>query len=438
MSTEKGTVIVLGGDGFCGWPTSLYLSRRGYNVIVVDNLSRRKIDDELGVQSLTPIASPEERVQAWKEVAAKHNADWKLRFVKLDLAKEYDELVALLRAERPTAIVHFAEQRSAPYSMKSSKHKLYTVQNNLTATTAVLCAIIDVDPNIHLVHLGTMGVYGYGSIPGMKIPEGYMDVLVPMNDELHPLRILHPAAPGSVYHTTKTQDHLLFQFFAKNDLLRITDLHQGIVWGTFTDETQLDERLINRFDYDGDYGTVLNRFIMQASMKHPLTVYGTGGQTRGFIHIRDAMRCFELSIENPPARGEPVLIRNQITETHRVLDLAQLVARLSGAELQFIENPRKEAADNGLLVDNSKFLALNLQPTKLADGLVIEVLELAKRYISNGLNVKAIMPCSKWVSDPVASASAFKPIEKGKIAAALANGANGQSDALRDSNGKAD
>lgn len=435
MSTEKGTVIVLGGDGFCGWPTSLYLSRRGYNVVVVDNLSRRTIDEELGVQSLTPIASPEERVQAWKEVAAKHNADWKLRFVKLDLAKEYDELVALLRAERPTAVVHFAEQRSAPYSMKSSKHKLYTVQNNLTATTAVLCAIIDVDPNIHLVHLGTMGVYGYGSIPGMKIPEGYMDVLVPMNEELHPLRILHPAAPGSVYHTTKTQDHLLFQFFAKNDLLRITDLHQGIVWGTFTDETQLDERLINRFDYDGDYGTVLNRFIMQASMKHPLTVYGTGGQTRGFIHIRDAMRCFELSIENPPARGEPVLIRNQITETHRVLDLAQLVSRLSGAELQFIENPRKEAADNGLNVDNAKFLALNLQPTKLADGLVIEVLELAKRYITNGLNVKAIMPCSKWVSDPVASASAFKPIEKGKISAPASNG---HSDALRDSNGKAD
>jgi UDP-sulfoquinovose synthase len=385
-------------------------------VIVVDNLSRRAIDEELGVNSLTPIASPEERVQAWKEVAQKHQADWRLRFVKLDLAKEYDALVALLRAEKPIAVIHFAEQRSAPYSMKSSKHKIYTVQNNLTATTSVCCAIVEVDPNIHLVHLGTMGVYGYGSIPGMKIPEGYMDVLVPMGEELKPLRILHPAAPGSVYHTTKTQDHLLFQFFAKNDLLRITDLHQGIVWGTFTDETQLDERLINRFDYDGDYGTVLNRFIMQAAMKHPLTVYGSGGQTRGFIHIRDAMRCFELSVENPPQRGEPVLIRNQITETHQVLELANMVSRLSGVEISHIQNPRKEADSNPLTVDNAKFLALNLQPTHLADGLVMEVFELAKRYAGNGLNIKAIMPCSKWVSDSVAASSAFKPIESGKQA----------------------
>jgi UDP-sulfoquinovose synthase len=432
MASDKGTVIVAGGDGFCGWPSSLYLSRRGYNVIIVDNLSRRKIDEELGVHSLTPIATPEERVQAWKEVAAKHNADWKLRFVQLDLCKDYDELVELLRTERPVAVVHFAEQRSAPYSMKSSKHKIYTVQNNLTATTSLLCAIIDVDPNIHMVHLGTMGVYGYGSIPGMKIPEGYMDVLVPQGDALHPLRILHPAAPGSVYHTTKTQDHLLFQFFAKNDLLRITDLHQGIVWGTFTDETMLDPRLMNRFDYDGDYGTVLNRFIMQGAIKHALTVYGTGGQTRGFIHIRDAMRCFELSIENPPARGEPVLIRNQITETHRVLDLAHMVARLAGVEISHIENPRKEAPDNGLIVDNSKFLALNLQPTKLADGLVVEVLELARLYGGNTLNKLAILPCSKWVKDPVAQASSFKPIEKGK-AVAVANGhSNG---VLVDSNG---
>jgi len=428
-------VLVLGGDGFCGWPTSLYLSRRGYNVVIVDNLSRRAIDIELGVDSLTPIATPEGRVQAWKEVAQKHNADWKLRFVKIDLAKEYDAFVSLVREERPIAIVHFAEQRSAPYSMKSSKHKIYTVQNNLTATTSVLCAIVDVDPNIHLVHLGTMGVYGYGSIPGMKIPEGYMDVLVPMGDELKPLRILHPAAPGSVYHTTKTQDHLLFQFFAKNDLLRITDLHQGIVWGTFTEETQMDERLNNRFDYDGDYGTVLNRFIMQAAMKHPMTVYGTGGQTRGFIHIRDAMRCFELSIENPPKRGESVMIRNQITETHQVLDLANLVSRLSGVPVSFIENPRKEAESNPLSVDNSKFLALNLEPTHLADGLVIEVLELAKLYVTNGLNVKAILPGSKWVTDPVAANSSFKPIDAGKSHVVVA--ASG-SIVVADANGKQD
>jgi len=307
----------------------------------------------------------------------------------------------------------------------------------LTATTAILCAIIDVDPNIHLVHLGTMGVYGYGSIPGMTIPEGYMDVLVPQNGELHPLRIIHPANPGSVYHTTKTQDHLLFQFFAKNDLLRITDLHQGIVWGTFTEETQLDPRLTNRFDYDGDYGTVLNRFIMQAAVKQPMTVYGTGGQTRAFIHIRDAIRCFELSIENPPARGDSVLIRNQVTETHNVLDLAHLVSRLTGAELQFIENPRKESESNTLSVDNAKFLALNLQPTKLADGLVLEVFELATRYADNHLNIKAILPCSKWVKDPTAKAFAkpLIPSIDAKLHALKENGhfhghANGQKKVL--------
>jgi len=245
-------------------------------------------------------------------------------------------------------------------------------------------------------------------------------VLVPMNGELKPLRILHPAAPGSVYHTTKVQDHLLFQFYVKNDLLRITDLHQGIVWGTFSEETQMDERLNNRFDYDGDYGTVLNRFIMQAALKHPMTVYGSGGQTRGFIHIRDAMRCFELSIENPPKRGDAVIIRNQITETHQVLDLANMVSRLTGVPVSFIENPRKEAESNPLTVDNSKFLALNLQPTRLADGLVVEVYELAQRYVKNNLNVKAIMPGSKWVTDSVAAGSAFKPIEAGKIPVVIA------------------
>jgi len=197
----------------------------------------------------------------------------------------------------------------------------------------------------------------------------------------------------------------MFQFFVKNDRLRITDLHQGIVWGTFSEETQLDPRLTNRFDYDGDYGTVLNRFIMQAALRHPLTVYGTGGQTRAFIHIRDAMRCFELSIENPPDRGDPVLIRNQITETHKVLDLASLVARLSGVEVKFIENPRKESESNTLEVDNAKFLALNLEPTHLQDGLVLEVYELAKRHADNHLNISAILPCSKWVNEVLPSST---------------------------------
>jgi UDP-sulfoquinovose synthase len=239
-------------------------------------------------------------------------------------------------------VVHFAEQRAAPYSMKSAQHKRYTVDNNLNATNDILAAIVDSGLDIHLAHLGTMGVYGYGTA-GMKIPEGYLKVRVETPQGWADQEILYPANPGSIYHMTKTQDALLFQFYARNDKLRITDLHQGIVWGTQTAETRTDERLINRFDYDGDYGTVLNRFLMQAAVGYPLTIHGTGGQTRAFIHIQDTVRCVELALNNPPQRGDRVSILNQMTETHRVRDLADLVARQTGAEVAHIENPRQEA-----------------------------------------------------------------------------------------------
>lgn len=363
-------------------------------------MSRRAIDKELCAESLTPIASMVDRLHAWKLISQERNEHWELDYQHIDIANEYDKLVDLLVNEKPHSIIHFAEQRSAPYSMKNSNNKIYTVRNNLSGTTAVLCAIVDVDPNIHLIHLGTMGVYGYGTFPGIKIPEGYLNVLA-RNEEgdLNEVKILHPANPGSIYHMTKTQDHLLFQFYAKNDQLKITDLHQGIVWGTFTEETTFHPDLVNRFDWDGDYGTVLNRFIMQAAVNHPLTVYGTGGQTRAFIHIRDAIRCFELSLENPPKRGDPVLIRNQVTETHKVRELANLVVRVSGnATINYLPNPRKEAAENELFVDNSSFLDLNLQVTKLEDGLVSEVMELAKSFkarVENALD--KILPSSQWV-----------------------------------------
>ena len=250
-------VFVLGGDGFCGWPSALHLAEKGHEVVIIDNLSRRKIDVELGCTSLTPITSIETRVETWNALIGVNP----VRYVYMDLAEEYDKFTQLLKDEKPDTLVHFAEQRAAPYSMKNAKTKRYTIENNLGATHNVLCGIVESGLDIHLVHLGTMGVYGYGNSGG-EIPEGYIDVILPGN---RPKKILHPAYPGSIYHTTKCLDALLFQFYAKNDLLRLTDLHQGIVWGTNTAETARDERLVNRFDYDGEYGTVLNRFLMQVA-----------------------------------------------------------------------------------------------------------------------------------------------------------------------------
>ncbi|MFS0215165.1 NAD-dependent epimerase/dehydratase family protein [Corynebacterium striatum] len=368
-------VAILGGDGFCGWPASLYLSDQGHDVIIVDNLSRRAIDTELGAESLTPIVSIEERIAAWHEVSGKT-----IKFRNFDVAQDYDALLEFLTTERPDAVVHFAEQRAAPYSMKSSRTKRYTVDNNINATHNLLTAIVESGEDIHVAHLGTMGVYGYGTA-GMEIPEGYLDVQVKVEGQ-EPIEqsILYPSNPGSVYHMSKVLDQHLFAYYAKNDELRITDLHQGIIWGTHTEQTLKDERLINRFDYDGDYGTVLNRFLIQAGIGYPLTVHGTGGQTRAFIHIRDMVRCVELALENPPAKGDRVKIINQMTETHRVRDLAELVAKLSGAKLAMVPNPRKESPENELHVSNNTFLELGLEPTTLSEGLLHEVEEVAQRY----------------------------------------------------------
>ncbi|MEX3504657.1 NAD-dependent epimerase/dehydratase family protein [Corynebacterium sp. LK2510] len=368
-------IAVLGGDGFCGWPASLHLSDIGHEVAIVDNLSRRKIDEELGAESLTPIATINERLAAWKEVSGKD-----IEFRNIDVAQDFEGLLDFIQEFRPDAVIHFAEQRAAPYSMKNNRTKRYTVDNNVNATHNLLVAIVESGLDVHVVHLGTMGVYGYGTA-GMTIPEGYLDVSVTTESgETVNQQILYPSNPGSVYHMTKVLDQNLFAFYAKNDELRITDLHQGIIWGTHTPQTQRDERLINRFDYDGDYGTVLNRFLMQAAVGYPLTVHGTGGQTRAFIHIRDMAKCIQIAVENPPARGERMKIFNQMTETHRVRDLADLVARISGAEVAQVPNPRKESAENELHVSNDTFLDLGLEPTHLAEGLLLEVEDVAKKY----------------------------------------------------------
>jgi UDP-sulfoquinovose synthase len=383
-------ILVLGGDGFCGWPTALHLSAVGHEVVVVDNFARRVADVELETSSLTPIAPLGVRVRAWEEVSGS-----RIRCERFDVAEHYHRLLTLVGEFGPDAVVHFAEQRAAPYSMKSSWHKRYTVSNNLNATNNVLAALVELGLDAHVVHLGTMGVYGYGTA-GLKIPEGYLKIQVPTEDgRVVESEILYPPSPGSIYHLTKTQDQLLFAYYNKNDGLRVTDLHQGIVWGTQTDETRRDVRLINRFDYDGDYGTVLNRFLMQSAIGYPLTVHGSGGQTRAFIHLQDTVRCIQLAIETPPEPGTRVRVFNQMTETHRVIDLAKMVSRLTGVEIDHVDNPRNEADANELIVENRQLLELGLDPITLEDGLLGEITEIAKTY-SDRVDTDKI-PCrSTW------------------------------------------
>ncbi len=377
-------IFVLGGDGFCGWPTSLKLAKEGHEVYIIDNMSRRRIDEELSSNSLTEISPIGTRLDIARELG------WDIRYWNIDITN-YGYLAKAVNELKPEVIVHFAEQRAAPYSMLGQHERRYTVDNNVTGTHNVLNAIVDHSPNTHLVHLGTMGVYGYSKEFG-AIPEGYLDINIPATGE--DTSILYPTNPGSVYHMTKSLDQLLFQFYNKNWGLKITDLHQGIVWGTQTEETMMNEKLVNRFDYDGVYGTVLNRFISQAATGNDLTVYGTGGQKRAFIHIQDTANCVDLAIQQEPD-GKKVRIFNQVSEVRQVKELAELISNKYGSKIIYHDNPRKEMAENDLEVDNTGLKSLGFEPITLNMNLIDDVRYIAAKMQEN-LKKENIMTSPRW------------------------------------------
>lgn len=378
-------IVVAGGDGFCGWPTALYLSQKGHEVTIVDNLVRREIDEELGSNSMTPILPLEERVKVWKEVSGKDIA------VKIGDLTDWNTVTEIFE-DKPEAFVHFAEHRSAPYSMIDREHAIENHRNNVEGTLNVLYAIKEFSPDTHLVKLGTMGEYGQ---PNIDIEEGWIEIEHKGRKD----RLPFPKQPGSFYHLTKVHDSDNIMFTCRIWGIRATDLNQGVVYGLETDETRLDERLVNRFDYDAVFGTALNRFIIQAAIGHDLTVYGNGSQTRGYLDIQDTVRCIEIACENPAERGE-FRVFNQFTEQFSVLELAQKVQKVArdlGQEVEIgkTENPRVEKYDHYYKAVNTNLLDLGLEPHLLTDEHLAEVLKVA---MNNTERVKRelVMPTVTW------------------------------------------
>jgi UDP-sulfoquinovose synthase len=364
-------IAILGGDGYCGWATALYLSSKGHSVAIIDNFSRRQWDFELGVQTLTPIRPLSERLNVWQQLTGR----------KIDLfvgdATDYDFIASMITTFQPEAIVHFAEQRSAPYSMIDRKHAVFTQVNNVVGTLNLLFAIRELSPDCHIIKLGTMGEYG---TPNIDIEEGFITIEHNGRKDTLPF----PKQPGSFYHLSKVHDSHNIMFTCKVWGLRATDLNQGVVYGTITDEVEMDEALINRFDYDEVFGTVLNRFCAQAAIGVPLTVYGKGGQTRGFLDIRDTVRCIELVCLNPANRGE-FRVFNQFTEQFSVLELAQMIKTVAGKmglpiEIDHLPDPRVEAESHYYNAKHSKLADLGLEPHLLSDSLVDSLINIALRY----------------------------------------------------------
>src|SRR6202140_3755469 len=379
-------IMVLGGDGYCGWATALYLSAKGHRVSTVDNFVRRQWDHELGVQTLTPIRPLAERLKAWIDLTGK-NIDLLVGDVT-----DYDFLASAIETSQPDAVIHFAEQRSAPYSMIDRKHAVSTQVNNVVGTLNLLFAIRELRPDCHLTKLGTMGEYG---TPNIDIEEGYIRVNHNGRSDLLPF----PKQAGSFYHLSKVHDSHNIMFVCKVWGLRATDLNQGIVYGTMTDEVGLDEALINRLDYDEVFGTVLNRFCVQAAIGQPLTVYGKGGQTRGFLDIRDTVRCIELACLNPAARGE-CRVYNQFTEQFSVMDIALKVKEAGKdlglkVEIDHIPDPRVEAEQHYYNAKHSKLLDLGLQPHYLSESLLDSLMNIALKY-RDRIDPTIILPQVNW------------------------------------------
>jgi len=378
-------VLVLGGDGYLGWPTALHLSRRGYEVGVVDNCVRRSYDFEMGVDSLVPITQLQRRVRVWEEVSGLSVEP----FIG-DLTDE-DFVYRMLREFKPQAVVHFAEQRSAPYSMIDRKHAVYTQVNNVVGTLNLLYAIADVDPSIHLVKLGTMGEYG---TPNIDIEEGFIEITHRGRTDVLP----YPKQPGSFYHLSKVHDSHNIMFACRIWGLRSTDLNQGVVYGQETPETVLHPDLATRFDYDGVFGTVLNRFCVQAVVGHPLTVYGSGGQTRGMLDIRDTLACVELAVANPPTVGE-YRVFNQFTESFSVSQVAAMVADVypGAVEIVHMDDPRVEKEEHYYRAAHTKLLDLGLVPHLLNQSTISSLLSVVDRH-RDRVDTGAIAPTVEWRS----------------------------------------
>jgi len=379
-------IVVLGGDGYCGWATALHLSARGHSVAIVDSFARRQWDQELGAETLTPIRPLAERLRVWRAVTGNTIG------LFVGDVTDYDFLASAIRELEPEAVVHFAEQRSAPYSMIDRKHAVFTQVNNVVGTLNLLFAIREFAPDCHLVKLGTMGEYG---TPNIDIEEGYIKIEHNGRSDV----VSYPKQPGSFYHLSKVHDSHNIMFTCKVWGLRATDLNQGIVYGTVTDETALDDTFVNRFDYDEIFGTVLNRFCVQAAIGHPLTVYGKGGQTRGFLDIRDTVRCVEIACLNPAARGE-CRVFNQFTEQFSVLEIAQMVknaAEKLGLAVQFnhLPDPRVEAEEHYYNAKHSKLLDLGLEPHFLSDSLLDSLLNIALKY-RDRIDTSLIQPRVNW------------------------------------------
>jgi UDP-sulfoquinovose synthase len=379
-------VLVIGGDGYCGWATALYLANRGHEVGILDSLVRRHWDAQLQIDTLTPIAPIQQRLARWHELTGK-----KIDLYVGDIC-DYSFLIKSLREFQPDAIVHFGEQRSAPFSMIDREHAVLTQSNNVIGNLNILYAIKEEMPDCHLVKLGTMGEYG---TPNIDIEEGYITIEHNGRKDTLP----YPKQPGSFYHLSKVHDSHNIHFACKVWGLRATDLNQGIVYGVLTEETGMDELLINRLDYDGIFGTALNRFCIQAAIGHPLTVYGSGGQTRSLLDIRDTVRCVEIAVNNPAERGV-FRVFNQFTESFSVMGLAEKVKEAGSAiglkvEINPIENPRIEKEEHYFNAKNTSLLDLGLQPHYLSDSLLDSLLNFATKY-KGRVDMNEILPKVKW------------------------------------------